>query len=142
MANSHTHEDLRREEEVKAGSNRSFGFVFAAVFAIIGLLPLISGGGVRLWSLAIALVFLAVAFVAPKLLAPLNIAWFWFGMLLGKVVSPIVMAVVFYGTVAPIGALLRWRGKDPLRLRRGDANSYWIERDPPGPPPDSLKNQF
>ena len=137
------HETLEARSEVAQGSERGFGVVFAVVFSIIGFWPLLSGSGVRTWSLVIAAGFLAAAFVAPRLLAPLNRLWFRFGMLLGHIVSPVVMAIIFYLTVLPTGLVMRLLGKDLLRLRFDpEAESYWIHRDPPGPAPDSLKQQF
>jgi Saxitoxin biosynthesis operon protein SxtJ len=128
---------------VVVGSNRTFGLVFAAVFGIIALWPLMAGAMPRLWALLVALGFLAVALIAPRLLSPLNLAWFYVGLALHRVVNPIVMAVIYYGTVAPVGLILRVRGKDLLRLKRDpDAESYWIERDPPGPPRGSMTKQF
>ncbi len=137
------HEDLGRKDEIKGSSDRTFGLVFAALFAVIGLWPLLSGAGVRIWALAIAGLFLALALVKPGLLSPLNRLWTQFGLLLHKVVNPLVMGLLFYLTVTPIGLLMRLMGKDPLG-RRFDRSveSYWIARDPPGPAPESMKNQF
>jgi hypothetical protein len=137
------HETLEARGEVAQGSERGFGVVFAVVFSIIGLWPLLSGSPVRIWSLLIAAGFLAAAFIAPRLLAPLNRLWFRFGMLLGRIVSPVVMAIIFYVAVLPTGLVMRLLGKDLLRLRFDpEAESYWIHRDPPGPAPESLKQQF
>jgi hypothetical protein len=125
------------------GSNRTFGFVFAIVFGIIALLPLLSGRTPRLWACAIAGIFLGIALFAPRFLSPLNRAWFQVGLALHRVVNPVVMAVIYYGTVVPIGLILRARGKDPLRLKPDpDTTSYWIVRDPPGPPRGSMTKQF
>ena len=125
------------------GSNRTFGVVFAVVFGIIALWPLLSGGTPRLWASALAGIFLGTAFFAPRLLSPLNRAWFHLGLALHRVVNPVVVAVIYYGTVVPIGLILRARGKDPLRLKRDPAaTSYWIARDPPGPPRGSMTKQF
>ncbi len=138
-----TNEPAVSHRPVTRGSERSFGIVFAVVFCLIGLWPAKSGGAVRLWALAIALAFLAAAFLAPRLLAPLNLIWFRLGLLLHRVVNPLVMAVVYYGAVVPTGLILKARGKDLLRLKRDpDAKSYWIVRDPPGPPPGSMSRQF
>jgi predicted membrane metal-binding protein len=127
----------------KIGSGRSFGLVFAGVFAVIALWPLVREDKLRLWSLVIAAGFLGVAFVAPRALAPLNRLWFRTGMLLGKVVTPLVMGVLFIVVVTPVGFLMRLFGKDPLRLKFEPASkSYWIKRSPPGPVAGSLKNQF
>lgn len=130
-------------QERRGSSDRAFGIVFAVVFAVIGLRPVLAGGAIRPWSVALAAVFLAVALLRPRLLAPLNRAWTWLGLLLHHVVNPIVMGVIFYGVVTPIGLLLRMSGKDPLRLRLDrDAATYWIERRPPGPAPGTMRRQF
>jgi hypothetical protein len=137
------HESLQSTTRDVPGTERSFGIVFALVFTVIGLWPLISGGAVRTWSLLIAAAFLLAGFAAPAVLAPLNRLWFRFGMLLGRIVSPVVMALLFYLTVMPTGLLMRLFGKDVLRLKfDSQAETYWIPREPPGPPPDSLKQQF
>ena len=137
------HEDLGRKDEVKGSSDRTFGLVFAVLFAVIGLWPLLGGDAVRIWSLGLAVAFLARALVAPGLLAPLNRLWMRFGLLLHKVVSPLVLGLMFYATVTPIGLIMRLLGKDPLgRGFDPAAKSYWIERDPPGPAPETMKNQF
>ncbi|KAF0225567.1 MAG: hypothetical protein FD176_253 [Rhodospirillaceae bacterium] len=128
---------------VQMGSERSFGIVFAVVFVLIGLWPLKAGGDLRLWALGLAVLFLVAAFVAPKLLKPLNLVWFKFGLLLHKIMTPLIMGLLFFLTVTPVGMLMRATGKDPMRLKRDPAaTSYWISRDPPGPQPDSMKNQF
>lgn len=128
---------------VEMGSDRSFGLVFAAVFAIVALLPLKDGGEPRLWAGAIAAAFLVAAFVFPKALKPLNKLWFLIGMALHHVVTPLVMGLLFFVTVTPIALVMRVMGKDPLRLNRdGKAASYWINRTPPGPAPDSMRRQF
>lgn len=128
---------------VQMGSERSFGLVFAAVFAIVALWPLKDGGQIRLWAAGLAAVFVVAALVRPAVLRPVNLVWFKFGLLLHKVVTPLVMGLLFFATVTPVGLLMRATGKDPMRLRRDPAAaSYWIRRDPPGPPPDSMKNQF
>jgi len=125
------------------GSERSFGLVFAVFFAIVALWPLKSGGEVRLWAAGLAGVFLVIALIHPALLKPLNLVWFKFGLLLHKIMTPLIMGLLFFLTVTPIGLLMRATGKDPMRLKRHPAtNSYWITRDPPGPAPASMKNQF
>jgi hypothetical protein len=137
------HERFDRPDVIQASSNRSFGIVFAVVFAAIGLLPLLSASGVRLWSLTAAAAFLVCALFLPSILAPLNRAWLWFGLQLHRIVSPIALGIMFFLVVAPIGLVMRALGKDVLRLkfdRRAD--TYWIERTPPGPAPDSFKDQF
>lgn len=137
------HEDYARQDEVTSGSERSFGLVFAAVFAVIALWPLIDGGAARLWSLAVAGGLLLVAVVAPRLLAPLNRLWFRFGLLLNRVVNPLILGMLFFTTITPIAVIMRLAGKDPLRRRfDGGAKSYWIERRPPGPEPETMRLQF
>ena len=137
------HESYERQEDVQGSSDRAFGMVMTAVFAIVGILPLFSGRGVRYWSLGIAAAVLVVALVAPRALAPLNRVWLKFGLLLHRVVSPLVLGIMFYLVITPTGLLMRALGKDPLRLKVDRrSNTYWIERKPPGPPPESLKDQF
>jgi len=137
------HEDFNREDRVAAGSERAFGIVFFVVFVIIGLWPLLFGGTLRLWSLSIAAIFLLAALTRPTLLSPLNRVWFLFGLLLHKIVTPVVMGIVFFLTVTPTGIIMRMMGKDPLHRRLDpNAKTYWIERQPPGPNPESMRNQF
>ncbi|MBC7991849.1 MAG: hypothetical protein H7Z15_01220 [Rhizobacter sp.] len=138
-----SHEDLSREDEVEGSSDRSFGFVFAAVFLIIAAWPLLHSGTPRWWSVGVAAAFGLVAIVKPVLLAGANKLWMKFGLLLAKVVSPIALGILFYIVFMPIGLLMRVSGKDPLRLKFDPAaQSYWIPREPPGPPPTSMTNQF
>jgi hypothetical protein len=138
-----THESFARDEDVRASSERGFGLVFAAVFTLAGLLPLWRAAPPRWWSLAVAAVFAALALLWPHALAPLNYLWFKFGLLLHAVVNPVVMAFLFFTTVTPIALIMRLAGKDPLRLRFDpDAPTYWINREPPGPAPDSMPRQF
>ena|SRR5579859_3286755 len=137
------HEDLTREQDVEGSSDRVFGLVFAGVFLVIAGSPLFRGETPRWWALVVTVVFALVALLKPKLLSRLNRLWIMLGTLLGKVVSPIALGILFFGVFTPVGALIRLRGKDPLRLKRDpDADSYWIPREPPGPPPDSMTNQF
>lgn len=138
------HEHIQKHvQEIKGSSDRSFGFVFAIVFLLIGLYPLLGEGGLRLWSLIIAGIFLVLALVTPGILASANRLWMKFGMLLHRIVSPIALGIVFYLAVMPTGLLMRLLGKDPLRLRMdATTDSYWIRRDPPGPAAESLNNQF
>lgn len=140
---SETHEPFGPAGTVRIGGDRAFGLVFAAVFVIVGLLPLAGDGGVRTWALGIALVFAGIAFAMPRLLRPLNRVWFRFGRLLHAVVSPLVLAILFFVTVTPTALIMRWLGKDVLHLRRdAAARSYWVVREPRGPSPESMKNQF
>lgn len=136
------HEDLRRPAEAGGGSDRSFGLVFAAAFVLIALWPLWDGRGPRWWALAAAAAFLVLAVAAPRLLRPLNRLWHRFGLRLAGMVSPIVLGLLFYFVVTPMGLVMRMAGKDPLRLQwQPEADSYWIEREP-GPKPETMKNQF
>ncbi len=138
-----THERLAADEHVQTSSDRAFGFVFAVVFTIIAFWPLLSGNTPRWWALVVAVVFGTLALVRPALLAPLNHLWTRFGLLLNKITSPLIMGLLFYGIITPFGLIMRWAGKDPLRLRFDpSAESYWIERVPPGPAPETIKNQF
>ena len=143
MSRGAIHEDLQREKELTVGSDRAFALTFAAFFALIGVLPIARGASLRLWPLAVAVTIAIAGLVAPRALHPLNVIWSRFGLLLNRIVSPIVMGLVFYVALTPMGMLARKLGKDTLRLRRDSArDSYWIVRTPPGPGPDTLKNQF
>jgi hypothetical protein len=136
-------EDYSRAPANRSSSDRVFGLVFSAVFAVFGLLPIVHSGVPRYWALVVGLVFCILALSKPAMLHPLNLAWIKSGLLLHAVVNPIVMALLFFGTVTPIAFLLRIAGKDPLRLKLDrSSTTYWIERSPPGPPPASIKNQF
>ena len=142
MHQGNFHEDYR-QQEVKSSSDRSFGIVFVVVFTIIALWPLKGGGDIRIWSAAIACAFLVIALARPSMLAPLNRVWSAFGMLLHKITNPLIMGLVFYSAVTPTALIMRLLGKDLLSLRFDrDAKSYWIERDPPGPAPNSMNQQF
>lgn len=138
-----THENFSRDETVVAGSDRSFGFVMAAAFAILTLLNGWYGGRVWPWTSGLAALFLVAALLYPAALNPLNRLWLRFGLLLHKIVNPVVMAALFYGSILPTGLVVRAMGKDLLRLKREpEADSYWIARQPPGPKPETLKDQF
>jgi hypothetical protein len=137
------HEDLSRDQRVEGSSDRSFGLVFAAVFLIVACWPLFHRELPRWWAVIVAALFAIVAISKPALLATPNRLWMKLGLLLGKVISPIALGILFYGVITPIGAAMRLTGKDPLRLKRDTtADSYWMPRKPPGPPPDSMTNQF
>ena len=127
-------------DEVKLGSNRSFGIVFFIVFVLIAIYPLINQGEVRIWSLIISFLFLFLGLLNSKILTPLNKLWFRFGLFLGKIISPIIMAVIFFLVVTPIGLLMRLFGKDILNLKLNKKKtSYWIEKVGPK---SKMKNQF
>jgi hypothetical protein len=138
-----THEVFSREEKIVAGSDRSFGLVMAAAFAAVSMLNAWHVGRVWPWTGGLAALFLAAALLRPVILHPLNLLWLKFGLLLHRVVNPVLMALIFYGTVWPTGIVARLMGKDLLRLKRQpDADSYWIARTPPGPAPETMKDQF
>ena len=113
-----SNEPIVANRKVIAGSNRSFGIVFAAAFAIYALWPLVSGGEPRLWAGGVAAAFALAAFARPQLLTPLNRLWFRFGLVLHHMVNPIVMGLIFFAAVVPVGVVMRMLGKDLLRLRR------------------------
>ena len=125
--------------EVKIGSNRSFGIVFSIVFLLISLYPLINGENLRLWSLIISIVFFALGIINSNLLKPLNKLWFKFGLLLGKIISPFIMGMIFFFVVTPIAILMRLLRKDLLNLKFNKNNSYWIRKSGPK---SKMKNQF
>ena len=133
----HTHDD-----DVQPGSNRTFGLVFAAFCALVGGLKWWHAGMYWPWWIAAA-AFLGLALAAPDTLAVPNRLWTKLGLLLSKIVQPVVMGALFFLTITPIGLLMRATGKDLLRLKRDSAAaSYWIVRSPPGPPPDGMRKQF
>jgi hypothetical protein len=125
--------------DVKIGSNRSFGIVFCIVFLIIALYPLINNEGIRIWSIIISLVFLILGLIDSKILSPLNKLWFKFGILLGKIISPLVMGIIFFLVVTPIGILMKILKKDLLNLNYNNNKTYWIEKNEPK---SKMKNQF
>jgi hypothetical protein len=125
-------------------SNKSFGVTFAVVFTLVGLWPTaVRGDRPYTWALGLAGLFVAVAFLRPQVLAPLNRVWFRLGMALHHIVNPVLMALIYYVGFVPIGLVLKLRGKDPLQLKRDPtAASYWIRREPAGPSPQSMAKQF
>jgi len=123
---------------IKPKDNITFGILFFIFFLIIGLYPLKSGGVIRIWSIILSLIFLIIIIIKPNLFTYLNRLWIKFGMLLGKIISPIVMALVFFFVVTPIGILVRVLKKDVMGLKRG-APSYWINREDKI---QSMKKQF
>ena len=128
-----------KNTEIKIGSNKSFGIVFFVVFFIISIYPLINDNPIRLWSLILSLIFLILGLINSKILTPLNIIWMKFGMYLGIFISPIVMGIVFFLVVTPIGIIMKILRKDLLNLRMNKENSYWIEKDKIK---SNMKNQF
>ncbi len=140
------HERIDTHERIEGPSDRSFGLTVGGILAGLGLLEALWFGGWTVLAWAVLLTggaLVATALVRPPLLAPLNRAWLRFGLLLFKIVNPIVMFLIYATTVVPIGLWLRLRGRDLLRLRREPAAaSYWIPREPPGPAPESMRHQF
>ena len=126
-------------DDIKIGSNRSFGIVFFVVFLIIAFYPLINDENIRYWSLFISLVFLTLGLLNSNILTPLNKIWFKFGILLGKVITPILMGIIFFFVVTPIGLLMKILKKDLLNLKFNNKKSYWIEKKDPK---SKMKNQF
>ena len=126
-------------QDIKISSNRSFGIVFFIVFLIVAIYPLINNADLRIWSLIISIIFLILGLINSKFLTPLNILWFKFGLLLGRLISPIIMGIIFFFVVTPIGLILRIFGKDVLNLKKNNSKSYWIKKNGPI---SKMKNQF
>jgi hypothetical protein len=136
-------EPVRYHRKLAVGSERSFGIVFAILFAVIGLLPLYRGGVVRWWAIAVGAIFLTCASLAPGLLRPFNYLWLKVGALLHYVVNPVIIGVLYFGVLVPIGFLMRVFGKDLLNLKFDKTrNDYWIPRDPSSPRPGGMTKQF
>jgi len=125
--------------ELKPGSNKSFGIVFFIVFILIALYPLTYGGEIRTWLFIISIIFLISGLLNSKILTPLNKIWFKFGIFLGKIISPIVMGIVFFMVVTPTGLILRLLKKDVLGLKYDASKSYWVKKSGPK---SKMKNQF
>mgnify|MGYP006168605771 CR=1 FL=1 len=126
-------------DDVKISSNRSFGLVFFVVFLLIGFYPLINQGDIRVWSIILSLIFLFLGFLNSKLLSPLNKIWFKFGNFLGKIISPVIMGIIFFLVVTPIAILMRLLKKDLINIKFNNDRSYWIEKDKVK---SKMKNQF
>ena len=126
-------------DEIKISSNRSFGIVFFIVFLLIALYPLLKGSDLRIWSLFISFVFLVLGLINSKILTPLNRLWFKFGLLLGRFISPLVMGIIFFVVVTPIGIIMRLLKKDLLNLKYNKKETYWIDKSGPK---SKMKNQF
>ena len=126
-------------DDVKISSNKSFGLVFFIVFLLIAFYPLINQGDIRIWSVLISLLFLILGIINSKILTPLNKVWFKFGIFLGKLISPIIMGIIFFLVVTPIAFLMRMLKKDLLNLKYSKNSSYWIKKTDPK---STMKNQF
>ena len=128
-----------KNTEIKIGSNKSFGIVFFIVFLLIAIYPLINNGELRIWSLVVAIIFFILGLINSKVLTSLNKLWFKFGLLLGKIVSPLIMGIIFFFVVTPTAFIMRIIGKDLLNLKFNNKKTYWIEKTGPK---SKMKNQF
>ena len=126
-------------KDIKIGSNRSFGLVFFVVFLLISIYPFFKDGNIRIWSLIISFIFLVLGLLNSNLLSPLNKLWFKFGLFLGKIISPIIMGIIFFLVVTPIAVIMRLLKKDLLNLKFEENNTYWIDKSGPK---SKMKNQF
>ena len=115
-------------EKIKISSNKSFGIVFFILFFLISLYPLLNDESIRIWALVISLLFLILGILNSKILTPLNLIWFKFGIFLGKIISPLVMGIIFFLVVTPIGLILRLCGKDVLNLKKNKKETYWMNK--------------
>ena len=125
--------------KVRISSNRSFGIIFFIFFLLISLYPLLHNDNLRLWSLIISVIFLFLGLINSKILTPFNILWFKFGIVLGKIVSPFIMGIIFFLVVTPIALIMRLLSKDLLNLKYNKNKSYWVEKKGPK---SKMKNQF
>jgi len=128
-----------KNQKIKIGSNKGFGIVFSIVFLVIAFWPMLNGNEINYWSLAISIVFLILGLINSKILTPLKRIWFKFGLLLGKVVAPIVMGIIFFLIVTPTSIIMKLLGKDLLNLKKNNNNSYWIEKNNQK---SKMKNQY
>jgi len=126
-------------QKIKLPSNRNFGIVFCIVFFIIATWPILSENNIRIWSLILSFIFLILGILNSKLLKPLNKIWFKFGLILGKLVAPIVMGIVFFFVVTPTGLIMKILRKDLLNLKKNNSTTYWIKKDNSN---SNFKNQF
>jgi Saxitoxin biosynthesis operon protein SxtJ len=139
---SKTHEDFDRAHQFAGPSDRNFGTVFTLFFTLIGLWPLRHHQPIRMWALPVAAAFLVLTLARPQVLHPLNRAWLGLGLLLGRIVNPIVIGILFFVVFTPAGLIARALGKDFLKLKRSNDASYWVPRTPPGPAPETMAKQF
>ena len=130
---------IKSNYNIKISSNRSFGIVFFVVFLFIALYPITYSEDIRIWSLIISFIFIILGLLNSKILTPLNKLWFKFGLFLSKIISPLIMGVIFFFVVTPIGLIMRMLGKDVLNLKQNKDKSYWIEKNGPK---SKMKNQF
>ena len=129
-----------KQKEIKTDSNKSFGIVFFVIFIIVALWPLLKDENIRVWSLIVSIIFLILGLLNSKILTPLNKLWMRLGILLGSIVSPIVMGVVYFGVITPIGIIMKIFGKDVLNLKIDkNKNTYWTLKKKI---PSKMKDQF
>ena len=128
-----------KNQKIKIGSNRNFGFVFFIVFLIIAFWPMLNGNEINYWLLTMSIVFLILGLINSKILTPLNKIWFKFGILLGNVVSPIIMGIIFFLIATPTSIIMKLLGKDLLNLKKNNNDSYWIEKNNQK---SKMKNQY
>ena len=126
-------------KNIKIGSNKSFGIVFAVVFGLIAFWPLIKGNDIRIWALVISIIFFVLGLINSKILTPLNRLWFKVGIFLGNFIAPIVMGIIFFLVVTPTGIIMKLLGKDLIKLKKNNEKSYWIEKKNIK---SRMKNQF
>tara|TARA_B110000971_G_C19936708_1_gene466712 strand:- start:719 stop:1117 length:399 start_codon:yes stop_codon:yes gene_type:complete len=127
------------KENIKIGSNKSFGIVFFVFFLLVGIFPLLSNENIRTWSIILSIVFLILGLLSSSILSPLNKIWFKFGILLGNIVSPVVLGIVFFIIVTPTSLIMKILGKDILGLKKSIKKTYWIEKIETK---SKMKNQF
>ena len=127
------------EKKIKVSSNKSFGIVFSIFFLLISHDLLLNNNPIYYWSLLVSFIFLVLGLMNSKILSPLNLLWFKFGILLGKIVSPVVMGIIFFLVVTPISIILKIFGKDVLNLKINNNKTYWIVKDGPK---SNMKKQF
>tara|TARA_B100000123_G_scaffold261145_1_gene228088 strand:- start:204 stop:602 length:399 start_codon:yes stop_codon:yes gene_type:complete len=120
--------NIMKNNEIKISSNKSFGIVFAVVFFLIALWPIIKSDDIRIWSLIVSIIFLILGIMNSSILTPLNKIWFRFGIFLGNFIAPVVMGIIFFFVVTPIGLIMRLLGRDLIKLKKNNENSYWIEK--------------
>jgi hypothetical protein len=128
-----------KKSNIKIGTNKSFGIVFFIFFLIVSIFPLFNDERIRIWSLIIAIIFLILGLLNSKILTPLNKIWFRFGILLGKIISPIVMGIIFFFMVTPISLIMKFFGKDILNIKKNKKKTYWIKKTELK---SKMKNQF
>ena len=128
-----------KNNEIKISSNKSFGIVFFIVFFLFGIWPALKGNDIRYWSISLSLIFLILGILNSKFLSPLNRLWFKFGIILGNFIAPIIMGLVFFLVVTPIGLIMKLLGKDLINLKKNNDKTYWIEKKEIK---TSMKNQF